>query len=365
MKKKMVWLLVFAMLLGLVTTACSSPNEEPQTDSKQPAGETDPQAPADDFSIGVSFYTLQEERYQREAEVMETWLKENYPNASYVFQGADSDANKQYSQCETMITQGVDVLILNCQDVEIGANIVNMAHNAGVITCGYDYELMNCEVDVFVTMSLVRAGELMAEWTMNHLDFDSGETYRIYLMEGDSTSRNAMHCNNGKMNILQPYIDEGKIEIVGEQWCANWSSASGLANMENALTALDNDVDAVICSNDGIATGVCQALEAQGLAGDVIVTGQDGELAACQRIVAGVQSMTVYKPGLTMAEAAIATAVDFYLGKDIAYDDHMDNGLIEVPTVIPPIYAVDAENMDDTIIADGWQSSEEVYKGAR
>ena len=365
MRNKLAIILALALVFVMLLPGCAVSDETKNSDNISSEGKVDKSAEetnSGEFTIGVSFATLQEERYKREVETMEQWLKENYPNAKFVFQGADYDANKQYTQCETLITQGVDMLIVNCQDIEIGASIVNMAKAAGVLVCGYDYELMNCEVDVFVTQSLVVAGELMAQWTMDHLDFTQDKVYKVYMMEGDATARNAALCKQGKMNILQSYIDEGKIEIVGEQWCDNWSSESGLANMENALTALNNEVDAVIASNDGIATGVCQALDAQGLSGRVIVTGQDGELAACQRIVEGTQSMTVYKPGLKMATTAIETAVNYLLGNEIEYDSYMDNGKIKVPTVLPPIYAVDVTNMDETVIADGWQAKEEVYK---
>ncbi len=122
------------------------------------------------------------------------------------------------------------------------------------------------------------------------------------------------------MNVLQKYIDSGDIQIVYDQWSKDWNPAAALSNMENALTANNNQIDAVVAANDGTAGGAIQALTAQGLAGKIPVSGQDAELAAAQRIIEGTQTMTVYKPIKALAEKAAELAVKLAKGEDVGAD---------------------------------------------
>jgi len=131
--------------------------------------------------------------------------------------------------------------------------------------------------------------------------------------------------------------------------------------MENALTNFGEEIDAVICSNDGMATGAAQAIIAAGLGGKILLTGQDGELAACQRIVEGTQAMTVYKPGYELAKIGIDVAVKLALGQDLGTTTVMNNGFKDVPAAMPKVISVDKDNMMDTVIKDGWHSYDDVY----
>jgi D-xylose transport system substrate-binding protein len=135
--------------------------------------------------------------------------------------------------------------------------------------------------------------------------------------------------------------------------------------MEAALKANDNHIDAVIAANDATAGGVIQALMAQGLAGKIPVSGQDAELAAVQRIVEGTQTMTVYKPIKALTEKVAELAVKLAKGEKISADRKLNNGKIEVPSVLLSPIAVDKLNIDNTIIADGFHSRQDVYKNVK
>ena len=129
------------------------------------------------------------------------------------------------------------------------------------------------------------------------------------LIGGAPTDNNALLFRKGQMNVIQPLVDKGAIKIISDQWAKDWQAVEALKIMENALTRSNNQVDAVVASNDGVAGGAIQALAEQKLAGKVLVSGQDAELVACQRIVAGTQSMTVYKPIKLLAHKAAEVAM--------------------------------------------------------
>lgn len=145
-------------------------------------------------------------------------------------------------------------------------------------------------------------------------------------MGGSSTDNNAKLFRKGQMNILQPLIDKGDIKVVGDQWVEKWDANKAMGIMENALTANNNKIDAVVASNDATAGGAIQALDAQGLAGKVVISGQDADLAACQRIAEGTQTMTVYKPIKTLATTSAEVAVKLGKGEKIETDDTINNG---------------------------------------
>jgi D-xylose transport system substrate-binding protein len=138
----------------------------------------------------------------------------------------------------------------------------------------------------------------------------------------------------GQMKVLKPFIDKGDIKIVGQQWVKDWSATEALSIVENALTANGNKIDAIVASNDGTAGGAIQALAAQKLAGKVPVSGQDADLAAVKRVIAGTQSMTVYKPLKTIASEAAKLAIQLARNEKPAYNSSYDNGLKKVSTVL-------------------------------
>jgi D-xylose transport system substrate-binding protein len=182
------------------------------------------------------------------------------------------------------------------------------------------------------------------------------------LIGGSPTDNNAKLFRQGQMNILKPLVAKGDIKIVADQWAKDWQPVEALKIMENALTRAGNKVDAVLASNDGTAGGAIQALKEQKLAGKAAVSGQDADLAACRRLVEGSQSMTVYKPIRKLAETAAELAVAMAKGQMPATTKTVANGKIDVPSVLLDAMVVDKNNLDATVIADGYHSKEDIYK---
>ncbi len=305
--------------------------------------------------IGISFGTLQQERWTREREMMEAYAEE-LGGIEILVQSADSDATMQNRQAENLITQGVDVLIVIPQDAEASGVIVEDAHAAGIPVIAYDRMINNSDVDIYVSFDSVKVGELMSEYAIRN-----APTGNYVILKGGPTDNNAHLVYEGNMNVLQQYVDGGDIEIVSDQWCENWSPEEALQHTENALTANNNDVQAIVTGWDGLAGAAIQALAAERLAGDVVVTGQDADLSACQAIVEGTQTMTVYKPLSDLARAGVETALALAKGEQIEYSGTVNNGFKDVPAVLPEIFAVDATNMVDVIIDGGFHSMEAVY----
>ena len=163
-------------------------------------------------------------------------------------------------------------------------------------------------------------------------------------------------------NVLRPYIERGDITIVYDQWTKDWTPVNAQANMEEALRTTNKQIDAVIAANDATAGGAIQALTAAGLAGQVPVAGQDADLAGVQRIVTGTQTMTVYKPIQMLSQEMAELAVAMAKGEDVSAEQKVNNGKIEVPSVLLTPIAVDKHNVDSTVIFDGFHSFKDVYQ---
>jgi D-xylose transport system substrate-binding protein len=164
------------------------------------------------------------------------------------------------------------------------------------------------------------------------------------------------------MNILKPAIDRGDVKLISDQFAKEWKAEEAQRITEDSLTKTKNDIQAIVASNDGTAGGAISALEVAGLAGKVLVTGQDAQLDAIQRIAKGSQTMTIYKPIKPLADSAVDSAVKLAHGETLDTKDKINNGKIDVPAILQEPQAVDKANLMDTVIKDGYHKMEDVYK---
>jgi D-xylose transport system substrate-binding protein len=306
--------------------------------------------------IGLSMDTLKEERWQKDRNLFVA--KCESLGAEVSVQAANSNDALQNSQAENLLTQKVDVLVVVPHNGKSAATIVESAHKAGVPVISYDRLILDSDVDLYISFDNVKVGELQADYLVKRVPKGN-----YVLIGGAPTDNNAKLFRQGQMNVLTPLIKKGDIKIVGDQWANDWLPLEALKIMENALTRNHNKVDAVVVSNDGTAGAAIQALGEQKLAGKVVVSGQDADLAACQRIVAGTQSMTVYKPIHLLAEKAAEVAVGMakktpLLDKTV----RIHNGKKDVVSLLLEPVQVDKNNLDATVIADGYHKKEDVYK---
>ena len=306
--------------------------------------------------IGFSMDTLKEERWQRDRDLVVARGKEL--GAEVLVQAANGNDALQNSQAENLLTQGVDVLLVAPHNGKTAAIIVESAHKAGVPVIAYDRIINDSDLDLYISFDNVRVGELQSDYIVKRAPRGN-----YVLIGGAPTDYNAVLFRKGQMNIVQPFVDKGDIKVVSDQWAKDWQAVEALKIMENALTRTGNKVDAVVASNDGVAGGAIQALGEQKLAGKIPVSGQDAELSACQRIVAGTQSMTVYKPIKILAHKAAEVAVAMAKKQQVTDSTRpVNNGKKDVPSILLEPIQVDRDNMVQTVIADGYQKLEDVYK---
>ena len=307
----------------------------------------------DSLRIGLSMDTLQEERWQRDRDYFIEHAREL--GAAVSVQVANSSDDLQLQQCQNLITQDVDVLVIVPHNQKTTAKAVKDAHAANIKTIAYDRMIEDCDVDLYVSFDGVRVGELQGEYAVKHVPKGN-----YVIINGAKTDHNAHLFREGYMKVLKPYIERGDIVIVHDEWALDWEPGNARSIMENALA--NNKVDAVVAANDGTASGAIQAIRAEGLEEKILVTGQDAELAACQRIAQGMQSMTVYKDVKELARLAAAAAVKFAEGKEVETNSVINNGRIDVPSLLIEPVSVNKDNLYEIIVKSGFHKKEDVYK---
>lgn len=304
--------------------------------------------------IGFLMDSLKEERWQKDRDLFVN--RANELGAEVIVQSADGKDETQIKQAESLLTQGVDVLVVIPHNSEVSATIVEKAKKENVPVISYDRLIRNSEPDLYISFDNEKVGEMQAKYLV-----EKAPKGNYILIGGAPTDNNAQLFRKGQMNILQPLIDKGDIKIVADQWAKDWLADEALKHTENALTQQKNDVVAVVASNDATAGGAIQPLVRQGLAGKVVVSGQDADLAGLQRIVQGTQTMTVYKPVSKLAIRSAEAAVSLAKKEKLETNGKVNNGKIDVPSILLEPISVDKNNLDATVIKDGFHKREDVY----
>ena len=310
-------------------------------------------------TIGLSMDTLKEARWQADRDMFVKRAGEL--GARVLVLAANSDDTVQIGDVEKLITNKVDVLVVVPHDGTAMAKAVRMAHDAGIPVIAYDRIIRDSDVDLYVSFDNVRVGELQARYLVDHLPTPGkGRIVRIY---GAKTDNNAALFKEGQDRVLAPYLARGDITVIHEDWAEDWKPENAKRIVNAAITAQGTHFDAVLASNDGTAGGAVQALLEEGLAGRVLVTGQDAEVVALQRVAAGSQAMTIYKPLRTLAQGAAEIAVRMAQRKVIVAKQTVNNGAIDVPSALFDVVTVTKDNIVGTVIKDGLATYDDVYRG--
>ncbi|MEN3941910.1 substrate-binding domain-containing protein [Prosthecobacter sp. SYSU 5D2] len=307
--------------------------------------------------IGLSMDTLKEERWIGDRDLFVAQAKKL--GATVLVESANSDDTRQLRDVESLITRGVDALVIIPHNGAAMARAVEMAHAEGIPVLSYDRLITGADTDLYITFDNIKVGELQAQFIADRLPAQG--PLRLIRIYGAKTDNNAVLFKQGQDNILNPLIASGRIEVVFEDWAEDWKPENAKKITNAAITKAGQGIDAILASNDGTAGGAIQALIEEGLVGKVIVTGQDADLAACQRIVTGSQTMTVYKPLTVLANQAADLAVRLATRRPIIAKNETDNGKTSVPSIFLPIIAVTQENLKETVIKDGFRSEKDVY----
>lgn len=303
-----------ALVAGLVLAACGGDDDDA---GETPTEEADPETTGEatgatgeaggDCVVGVSWNNYQEERWAKWDEpALQAAIEAG--GGSYISNDAKSSAETQASNVENLITQGANVVIILAQDGTAIKPAVASAVNAGVPVIAYDRLIEDPGV-LYLTFDNVEVGRMEAQAI-----FDLVPTGKYIIIKGNAADANADFLRDGYEDVIGEAVAAGDIEIIGETYTDNWDPAIAQTHTEQFLTAANNEVDAVLSENDGMAGGVVAALEAQGLAGQVPVSGQDGDQGALNRIALGTQTVSVWKDarelGKTAGDAAISLCAD-------------------------------------------------------
>lgn len=343
-----MWAVTLTVLAAASGGCVNAPNEQAAN------SQVTPKPASEKVRIGFSMDTLKEERWQRDKQLIEKRAAELGADLSVTV--ADGNDSKQTEQVENLLTKGIDVLIIAPHNSQVAAASVARAKQQGIPVISYDRLVKSDDLDLYVSHQVTKIGEMQAKYALDHAP--KGNYIMVY---GSSTDNNALLLKDAQLATLKPAIDRGDVKIVAEQFAAEWKAEEALKIVENALTQNKNEVAAVVASNDGTAGGAIQALKAQNLIGKTVVTGQDAELIALQRIAQGEQTMTIYKPIQPLAYGAVDAAIKLAHKETVATTDKIKSVNKEIPSLLYEPKIVDKSNLSE-VIKDGYHSADDIYK---
>ena len=333
--------LLFILLAFALVSACSSgPPKEKR------------------LKIGFSMDTLKEERWQRDHDAFKAHCEKM--NVECVITIADNKADKQANDVDNLLTQKVDALVIAPHDATQAASMVDKAKAQGVPVISYDRLINSDKLDAYISHQVPVIGKKIAEYALKNAP--KGNYVMVY---GSSTDNNAHIMKKAQLEVLQSAIDRKDIKIVADNFITDWRPDEAMRMAENALTQNNDDIKAFVVSNDGMAGGVISALAKRGLAGKVLVTGQDAGLEALQNVAEGKQTMTVYKPIIPLASAAVEAAIKLAKKEKLdtkPFRNEAPTVNKDVPSILLEVTSVDKTNLMDTVIKDGYAKFEDVYK---
>ncbi len=308
------------------------------------------------LKIGFAMDTLKEERWQRDHDAFKAHCEKM--NVDCVITIADNKADKQANDVDNLLTQKVDALVIAPHDATQAASMVDKAKAQNVPVISYDRLINSDKIDAYISHQVPIIGRKIAEFALQKAP--KGSYVMVY---GASTDNNAVIMKKEQLAVLQAAIDKKDIKIVADNFMTDWRPDEALKMAENALTQNNDDIQAFVVSNDGMAGGVVSALEKKGLAGKILVTGQDAQLDALQRIAEGKQTMTVYKPIAPLASAAVEAAIKLAKKEKLDTKPFMNDALKkEIPAILLEVTSVDKSNIMTTVVKDGWAKYEDIYK---
>lgn len=307
--------------------------------------------------IGFSLDSLVVERWRRDVDGFTKAAKDL--GAEVILRVANQDANTQISQVRELLEQGIDVLVIIPNDAERLSDVCREARRRGVKVMSYDRLVHKANCDLYISFDNEKVGMLQAQAAVAAVP--SGD---YVIVNGAISDNNAFMINAGFHKVLDPLIAEGRIRLKAEIWPNDWMSDEVRSRFEMTVRPGEH-IDAVLCGNDMLAETVISVLSENRLAGSAVVTGQDAELSACQRIAEGSQLATVYKPIESLALKAAAFAVMMARKEKIPAESVIDDGRYRVPYIKLEPILVTAETLESTVIKDGFHRAEDVYRNVK
>jgi putative multiple sugar transport system substrate-binding protein len=372
--------LAVLMLASILLTACggSAATEAPADTSAAtdaPAAPAATDAPAGETKlVGISMPTKTSTRWISDGESMVKVFEEMGYETDLQF--ADDDIPNQLAQIENMVTKGADVLVIAAIDGSTLSDVLQQAHDAGILVIAYDRLIVNTEnVDYYATFDNFGVGVIMGSQIEEGLDLkNAAGPFNIELFGGSPDDTNAFYFYDGAMSVLQPYIDSGKLVVQSGQTgmdkvsTLRWDGIVAQARMENLLSAFytDKRVDAVLSPYDGLSIGIISALKSVGYGTAdqpmPVITGQDAEIASIKAMIAGEQTYTVFKDTRELAKQTAAMVDAALKGQEVPINntETYDNGVKIVPSYLLTPFSVDVTNYEKYLIESGYYTADQL-----
>jgi D-xylose transport system substrate-binding protein len=330
------------LLLVLACAGCGGGGQKPAPQDMRP-------------KVGLLLDRLEHERWARDRDLFVKRVEEL--GGTVQVRSGDGNPEKQASEAKALLDAGIQVLVIVPTDLEKAAAIVADASARKVPVISYDRLIRNADLALYVSFDNVKVGRMQAEYLL-----EAAPKGHYVLLGGAENDHNARLVRDGQLEVLKPAVTSGAIRIVAQPWIPGWHAEEARSAMQ-AVLKKNKRVAAVVASNDAIAGGAVEALNAFGLAGKVPVSGQDADLAGCRRLVAGTQSMTVYKPLSPLARMAAVEAIRLIKGEQSKQLSSINNGTKDVPAALLEPISVDKSTLDLTVISDKYHTREDVYGG--
>lgn len=334
--KTKVYPILLLLFTALLSTGCQNKKEKP--------------------TIGFCMDRFVTDRWEKDRDFMrEAIIREG---GTLIMEAAQGDTARQRRQVKRLIEQDVDVLIILPADQDAASSLPEAAHRAGIPVIAYDRLIKNSDIDYYMTFDNIRVGELQARYITRRQPEGN-----YVLLGGPTYDYNSFLVRLGQLNVLQPLVKKGDVDIIYDKYVAEWKTEEARRLMKECLAEnKDKPIDAVLAANDQLAAGAIQALEEAGLAGKVSVAGMDANLNALRNILNGKQTMTVYKPVKTLAAKTARAAVNLAKeGRITQINDTIHNGRKSVKSVIVQPKVVHRKNIRNTVVKDGYWSEKQIF----
>lgn len=284
-------------------------------------------------------------------------VKELCPTCEVIVQNAGGDSAEQQAQIESAVVQGADVLVVDPFDAGSLAGVLGQATAAGIPVISYDALISNAQVDFYVSFENTKVGQLLAESLLGRMDELGTSGSCIVAIRGDAGDSNQAMFWDGS----EPVFKEAGADVCFDVTTPGWASEPAQANMDQAITKVGlENIGGVYSMNDSMAAGVAASLINAGADPFPPVTGQDGDIAAVQRILEGTQYMTVWKDTFALAGKAAEVALALANGEKPESNAKRSNDNGEFPAYLIDPGVVTIDNINDTVISSGFISIDDL-----
>lgn len=303
--------------------------------------------------IGILIHSYQNARWIKDKDYMVENLTKM--GAEVMVEMADNDQQKQILQAQDMIKKGAKVLIVAAANQDESAKIVELAHKENVKVIAYDRLINGCQLDYYITANSTQIGQLMTTYVTS-----LSPKGKYALIPGSKYDNNAMRLFIGQMNVLQPLMEKGDIQVVYSEFTEAWTPAEGSLHT-NRILDQDPDITAIIAGSDAISDGVLITLKERGLEGKVLVTGQDAELDNVKDVMSGIQACDILKPLKEMARITAELAVSLAMEKPLTMKFTTEsNGKALVKSILLDAVLITKDNVETTVVTSGFHTATEL-----